>query len=214
MLKFSRIFPKISNLSKNQKKIKNFQKKKIPKNARLTKCVFLSLSYLKLSEEFRLKTQLHEAQLSKAKIEKAELSADFSKERLELQRDLLEAKKNIDILLSREENLKEQVELYASQYESMAKGVDDKKNNMGQFRAQMDKLNKKLKHLEVDTAMWKDKFEESNTVVVKMNTVKAESDRELESTKKKLMAMEKLNRALQAERANLLAEAKATKNGT
>ena len=33
-----------------------------------------------------------------------------------------------------------------------------------------------LKTLESDTTMWKEKFEESNEVVIKMNTAKANSD--------------------------------------
>merc|ERR1712203_1026636 len=111
---------------------------------------------------------------------------------------------NIEILLTREENLKEQIELYASQYDSMVKGVNDKKTNMGTFKTQVDNLNKKLKTLESDTTMWKEKFEESNEVVIKMNTAKANSDVELEATKRKLAAMEKLNRALQTERTQLL----------
>merc|ERR1712062_931381 len=155
-----------------------------------------------------LKSELYEAQIAKAKVEKAELSADFNRERLEMQKTHLEAKKNIEILLTREDNLKEQIELYANQYESMAKGVNEKKTNMGTFKTQVDNLNKKLKTLESDTTMWKEKFEESNEVVVKMNTAKANSDVELEATKRKLAAMEKLNRALQTERSQLLEQAK------
>ena len=60
--------------------------------------------------------------------------------------------------------------------ESMTKGVQDKKTNVGTFKTQVDNLNKKLKTLESDTTMWKEKFEESNDVVVKMNTAKANSD--------------------------------------
>jgi len=161
-----------------------------------------------IAEEFRLKSNLYEAQIAKAKVEKAELNADFNKERLELQKQHLESKKNIEILLTREENLKEQIELYATQMESMTKGVQDKKTNVGTFKTQVDNLNKKLKTLESDTTMWKEKFEESNDVVVKMNTAKANSDIELEATKRKLAAMEKLNRTLQAERTKLLQEAK------
>ena len=132
-----------------------------------------------------------------------------------MQKKLLEAQKNIELLLTREDNLKEQVELYASQFESISKGVNDKKTNMGTFKTQVDGLNKKLKGLENDTIMWKEKFEESNEVVVKMNTAKADTDRELETTKKKLAAMEKLNRALQTERSNLMAQVKAeSKNGS
>ena len=161
-----------------------------------------------IAEEFRLKSDLYEAQIAKAKVEKAELNADFNKERLELQKQQLEAKKNIEILLTREENLKEQIELYASQYDSMVKGVNDKKTNVGTFKTQVDNLNQKLKTLQSDTTMWKEKFDESNEVVVKMNTAAANSGIELEATKRKLAAMEKLNRTLQAERTKLLVEVK------
>merc|ERR1711953_1050824 len=168
-----------------------------------------------ISEEFRLKSQLYEAQLAKAKIEKAEIGADFNKERLKLQKDLLEANKNIEILVSREENMKEQVELYAAQYDELVNGVDDKKKHFGQFKKQMDTLNKRLKTLEMDSSMWKEKFEDSNGVVVKLNASKADADMELEQTKKKLAAMEKLNRTLTAERSQLLKGKKeATENGS
>jgi len=168
-----------------------------------------------ISEEFRLKSQLYEAQLAKAKIEKAEIGADFNKERLKLQKDLLEANKNIEILVSREENMKEQVELYAAQYDELVNGVDDKKKHFGQFKKQMDTLNKRLKTLEMDSSMWKEKFEDSNGVVVKLNASKAGADMELEQTKKKLAAMEKLNRTLTAERSQLLKGKKeATENGS
>ena len=163
---------------------------------------------MQISEEFSLKSKLYEAQVAKAKVEKAEVSADFNKERLQMQKALLEAKKNIDLLLTREDNLKEQIELYANQCEAMSKGVTDKKVNVGTFKTQVDNLNGKLKKLESETTVWKEKFQESNEVVVKMNSAKADSDRDLEATKKKLAAMEKLNRALQEERSKLIAQAK------
>ena len=60
-----------------------------------------------------MKEQLHAAQLAKAKIEKAELNADFNKERLLLQKELLESKKDLEVMLQKEDNMKEQIELYA-----------------------------------------------------------------------------------------------------
>ena len=86
--------------------------------------------------------------------------------------------------------------------------VNDKKTNVGTFKTQVDNLNQKLKTLQSDTTMWKEKFDESNEVVVKMNTAAANSGIELEATKRKLAAMEKLNRTLQAERTKLLVEVK------
>lgn len=62
-----------------------------------------------------LKMELYNAKLNKAKLEKAEMSTDFTRERLELHKSLVEAKNHIDILLSREENLMEQIDLYKSQ---------------------------------------------------------------------------------------------------
>ena len=60
-----------------------------------------------------MKEQLHAAQLAKAKIEKAELNADFNKERLLLQKELLDSKKDLEVMLQKEDNMKEQIELYA-----------------------------------------------------------------------------------------------------
>jgi len=167
-----------------------------------------------ISEEFNLKEQLHAAQLAKAKIEKAELNADFNKERLLLQKELLESKKDLEVMLQKEDNMKEQIELYAAQYNDLSKGTDEKKSNFGQFKSQVDKMNKRLKNLEVDSSMWKDKFEESNEIVVKLNSKLSEANGDLESTKKKLVAMEKLNRTLASERAALMKEKNGTQNGT
>ena len=62
-----------------------------------------------------LQMELYEAKLTKAKLERAEMSTDFTKERLELHKSLVEAKENIDILLKREENMLEQIDLYKQQ---------------------------------------------------------------------------------------------------
>ena len=52
-------------------------------------------------------------------------------------------------------------------------------------------------------------------MVVKLNASKADADLELEQTKKKLAAMEKLNRTLTAERSELLKGKKdPTENGS
>jgi hypothetical protein len=59
--------------------------------------------------------ELYEAKLTKAKLERAEMSTDFTKERLELHKSLVEAKENIDLLLKREENMLEQIDLYKQQ---------------------------------------------------------------------------------------------------
>jgi hypothetical protein len=59
-----------------------------------------------------LQMELYEAKLTKAKLERAEMSTDFTRERLELHKSLVEAKENIDILLKREENMLEQAIIF------------------------------------------------------------------------------------------------------
>ena len=48
-----------------------------------------------LRNEFSLQIQLFEAQLAKAKLEKTEITADFNKERLELQKKVMEADEQV-----------------------------------------------------------------------------------------------------------------------
>ena len=57
-------------------------------------------------------------------------------------------------------------------------------------------MGKKLRAVERDTQEWKAKFEDSNDQVKKMNAYSMEREKELASVKKKLTAMEKLNRTL------------------
>ncbi len=49
--------------------------------------------------EFELQSQLYEAQLAKAKIERAEMTAEFTREKLELHKQLLESKEENETLL-------------------------------------------------------------------------------------------------------------------
>merc|ERR1712012_1329114 len=114
----------------------------------------------KLHEEAQLQIVLLQHQVQKAQIEKAEIKADMTKERLELSQDLL---------LERE----------------------------------------RARHLEEDTANWRQKYEVSSSQVKKMNTASMEREAEVTSLKKKLETMVKLNKTLSQERTTLLEKCKA-----
>ena len=60
--------------------------------------------------------------------------------------------------------------------------------------------------VERDTEEWKAKFEDSQELVKKMNYQNLNREKEYEGLKRKLVAMEKLNRHLSQERTNLLKE--------
>ena len=153
--------------------------------------------------EADLQMKLFEAKLAKANIEKAEINADFTKERLGMHKELLESKKENADLFQQNKELTEQIEVYVKQYEELQKGIGEKNDGFKHFKVEMERLGKKLRAFERDTSDWKDKFETSNEQVKKMNALQLEKDKELQSAKKKLAAMEKLNRALQDERTEL-----------
>ena len=58
--------------------------------------------------------------------------------------------------------------------------------------------------VERDTDEWKAKFQDSQELVKKMNYQNLNREKEMEGMKRKLAAMEKLNRHLSQERTNLL----------
>ena len=64
--------------------------------------------------------------------------------------------------------------------------------------------------VERDTDEWKAKFEDSQTLVKKMNYQNLDREKEMEGMKRKLVAMEKLNRHLSQERTNLLKKVEET----
>ncbi len=88
----------------------------------------------------------------------------------------------------------------------MESGLSGSTDNFGKFREEMDRLGRKLRAVEADTAEWRRRSEAGAEQVRKMNAVAAERERELAAANKKAEAMEKLNRALQAERSQLLAK--------
>lgn len=71
-------------------------------------------------------------------------------------------------------------------------------------------MTKKLKRLEKETAQWKQRWEKSNTTLLEMATEKKQRDTDLISASKQISQLEKLCRALQAERTVLLNQIKGT----
>lgn len=148
-----------------------------------------------LREEYNLQIQLYEAKLAKAKIERAEVSADFTQERLELHKQvscfigsfgifknslkqcagptstllkslqILEYRELNEKLVFRESSLQDQLEMYKKQLEEFEKGMGESGVNLTHFRKEMDRLTGKLRKMEIDTGEWKRKFENANEQV-------------------------------------------------
>merc|ERR1712192_310061 len=161
-----------------------------------------------LHEEAQLQIVLLQHQVQKAQIEKAEIKADMTKDRLELSQDLLLERERGKNLEETVRLLKEQAEIYQLQMEELQAGGASNSKSFNHFKTQIDKLTKSMTQLEKDTANWRQKYEVSSSQVKKMNTSAMERESEVVSLKKKLESMVKLNKTLSQERATLLEKCK------
>lgn len=75
---------------------------------------------------------------------------------------ILELTKKCEFHQESESQLKSQVTLYTQKYEEFQATLSKSNEVFESFRAEMDKLTKKIKKLENETAQWKHKFESSD----------------------------------------------------
>lgn len=156
--------------------------------------------------EFQLQIKLLEHQVTKAQIEKSEVKADMTKERLEIAQELsLERERNTNL----EETcrlLKEQSSIYQAQLDDLSTGAGNNTKSFQHFKTQIDKLNAAMRELDRDTHQWREKYEVSSNQVKKMNAQSLEREKEVAQLKKKLESMVKLNRTLTEERNQMVAK--------
>jgi len=153
--------------------------------------------------EYQLQIQLLEHQVQKANIEKAEIKADMTQEKLETMKELsLERERNSN-LEDTVKLLKEQASIYQAQMEELSSGAGNNTKKFNHFKTQIDKLTKQMTELDRDTHQWREKYETSAQQVKKMNVQSLEREKEVGQLKKKLDSMVKLNKTLSEERNKL-----------
>lgn len=157
-----------------------------------------------LVTEYQLRLKLLEHQVAKAQIEKAEVKADLTKERLEIYQELSLERERSANLDETVRLLKEQAAIYQAQLEDLSHGAGNNNKTFQHFKSQIEKLTKQLAELDKDTHSWREKYETSSHQVKKMNVQSLEREKELGQLKKKLESMVKLNQTLGAERQQLL----------
>lgn len=154
--------------------------------------------------EYELRLKLLEHQVSKAQIEKAEVKADLTKERLEIYQELTLERERSANLEETVRLLKEQASIYQAQLDDLSSGAGNNTKTFQHFKTQIDKLTKQMAELDKDTHQWREKYEVSSQQVKKMNAQSLEREKELGQLKKKLESMVKLNKTLSKERQELI----------
>ncbi len=79
--------------------------------------------------------------------------------------------------------LRTQLDVYQKQCAEFESGLGASSDTFGQFRTEMDRLGRKLREVEADTAEWRRKFESSSEQVRRMNAAAADREKELEAAK-------------------------------
>jgi len=157
-----------------------------------------------LVKGYQLQITLLEHQVAKANIEKSEIKADMTQERIKLLQSFQTEQAKMSNMEETERLLKQQATVYQEQLEEMTVGQGNTSKSFQHFKAQIEKLNKQMQELEKDTQQWRQKYEVSSNQVKKMNASSLDREKELTNLKKKLETMVKLNKTLTLERTELL----------
>ncbi|KAL8186581.1 UNVERIFIED_CONTAM: hypothetical protein K2H54_074260 [Gekko kuhli] len=123
----------------------------------------------------------------------------------ELQQKLVDAKleQSQELMKEAEERHqreKEYLTLYSERFEEFQKTLTKSNEVFASFKQEMDKMTKKMKKLEKDTATWKSRFENCNKALLDMIEEKSMRAKEYECFVAKIQRLENLCRALQEER--------------
>ncbi|XP_072226486.1 alpha-taxilin isoform X2 [Leuresthes tenuis] len=165
----------------------------------------------KLREEHIDKVVKHkdlQQQLVDAKLHQAQELLKESEERHEREKDFLlkeavESQRMCELMKQQEVHLKQQLSLYTEKFEEFQTTLSKSNEVFTTFKQEMEKMTKKIKKLEKETAMYRSRWESSNKALLEMAEEKAVRDREFDALQGKVQRLEKLRRALKVERNEL-----------
>uniref|UniRef100_A0A3Q2THC8 Taxilin alpha n=1 Tax=Fundulus heteroclitus TaxID=8078 RepID=A0A3Q2THC8_FUNHE len=180
-------------------------------NAELAEKLKKLYEQYKLREEHIDKVVKHkdlQQQLVDAKLHQAQELLKESEERHDREKDFLlkeavESKRMCELMKQQEVHLKQQLSLYTEKFEEFQTTLSKSNEVFTTFKQEMEKMTKKIKKLEKETAMYRSRWESSNKALLEMAEEKAVRDRDFEALQGKVQRLDKLRRALKVERNEL-----------
>ncbi|KAH8358656.1 hypothetical protein KR093_001664 [Drosophila rubida] len=157
----------------------------------------------KLNEQVHLESQLHQAKLNKAQVEAAMDKEILTKENQIGMEKLLQAQRAIKDLTEREQQLKEQLNIYTAKYDDFQQSLQKSNEVFGSYKIELEKMSKHTKKIEKEALGWRQKYEKANAMVIELATEKQQRDQLSERLQKQVEQLQKLLRALQLERTTL-----------
>ncbi|XP_060645179.1 alpha-taxilin [Drosophila nasuta] len=157
----------------------------------------------KLNEQVHLESQLHQAKLNKAQVEAAMEKEILTKENQIGLEKLLQAQRAIKDLTEREQQLKDQLNIYTAKYDDFQQSLQKSNEVFGSYKVELEKMSKHTKKIEKEALGWRQKYEKANAMVIELATEKQQRDQLSERLQKQVEQLQKLLRALQLERTTL-----------
>eukprot|EP00057_Strongylocentrotus_purpuratus_P030095 XP_780699.4 PREDICTED: alpha-taxilin [Strongylocentrotus purpuratus] len=154
-----------------------------------------------------------ESQLYDAKLQQSNLALAEEKERNKREKELLiaesvDSKRRLEMFTKQEAQLKAQLAVYTEKFEEFQSTLTKSNEVFQTFKQEMDKMTKKIKKLEKETNLWRGRWETSNKSLMTMVEEKGRHEKDMSDKLIKINRLEKLCRALQAERNALIGKAR------
>jgi Myosin-like coiled-coil protein len=147
----------------------------------------------RINKQMELVTQLNEAKLKKAEVEKLAEHENFLKQTAILEETIGILKKQLAESLCSEKNLRAQVDLYSSKYNEFTKTFEG-------YKTDLCSMSKKTIRMEQEMLQWKIKYEKANAMLLDLMSEKQVRDQHIQKTAKQLFHLQKLCRTLSAEK--------------
>uniref|UniRef100_A0ABM5G365 Beta-taxilin isoform X1 n=2 Tax=Pogona vitticeps TaxID=103695 RepID=A0ABM5G365_9SAUR len=154
----------------------------------------------KIFKHRELQQKLVDAKLEQSQEVMKEAEERHTREKEYLLNQAAEWKLQAKMLKEQETILQAQITLYSERFEEFQKTLTKSNEVFASFKQEMEKMTKKMKKLEKDTATWKARFENCNKALLDMIEEKAMRAKEYECFVVKIQRLENLCRALQDER--------------
>ncbi|KAM3595725.1 uncharacterized protein V6R79_001731 [Siganus canaliculatus] len=150
-----------------------------------------------------LQQQLVDAKLHQAQELLKESEDRHDREKEFLLKEAVESQRMCELMKQQEVHLKQQLSLYTEKFEEFQTTLSKSNEVFTTFKQEMEKMTKKIKKLEKETAMYRSRWESSNKALLEMAEEKSVRDRDFEALQGKVQRLEKLRRALKVERNEL-----------
>ncbi|XP_015677662.1 beta-taxilin [Protobothrops mucrosquamatus] len=154
----------------------------------------------KIFKHRELQQKLVDAKLEQSQEVMKEAEEKHQREKEYLLKQAAEWKLQAKMLKEQDTVLRAQLTLYSERFEEFQKTLTNSNEVFANFKQEMDKMTKKMKKLEKDTATWKARFENCNKALLDMIEEKSMRAKEYECFVVKIQRLENLCRALQEER--------------